>query len=261
MLDPMKYGKARGTALLNKYLPEVTPIESMNIIASLEDWEGVKEKYSGFAFQRVDWPIDTPKPNAIYGTNGRPEDIPGLLEAAKKDCSESVVLLMKTKKESVYRYDYDGGFNVLFVPGKEIVIELVGKAFDGHELTYGLATHERYTVPWGEVLFATSKNIFLYGGRVVEEQDYAKQRAERVSYLTKDCSYDLSLVEERVPMSYRALDKSLIDDLLDRIVVELYGKTEELLREAGLEVFCVQGNFVNGEVQPWEIFVPKRWAK
>lgn len=260
MTDPMKYGKARGIMLLNKFLPDVTPVANMDIISSLEDWEALKEKYSGFAFQRVDWPIGTPKPKVVYGTNGKPDNIPHLIKKAKQDCPESVVLLMKTKKDSVYRYDYDGGFNVLFDPNKEVIIELVGKAFDGHELTYGLATHERYVIPWSETLFVTSKNIASYRKYVVAPEEYAKQRAERIDYLINDCAYDSYTVNKRVPKTYQSLSGYLIDDLIDRIVFELYSKKDEL-KQLGLAKYCVQGNFVNGEVQPWEIFVPNRWAE
>ena len=35
-------------------------------------------------------------------------------------------------------YD-DEGFNVLFNMGNNVIIELVGKGFDGHEVTQGLA--------------------------------------------------------------------------------------------------------------------------
>ena len=64
-----------------------------------------------------------------------------------------VVLCMKAKEKGVHRYENDGAFNILFNMGQSIIIELVGKGFDGHELTQGLALHEYYIIPWEKVLF------------------------------------------------------------------------------------------------------------
>ena len=127
-------------------------------------------------------------------------------------------------------------------------------------MTYGLATHERYVIPWSETLFITSKNIALYRKYIVAPEEYAKQRTERIDYLINDCAYDSNIVNKRVPKTYQSLSGYLIDDLMDRIVFELYSKKDEL-KQLGLAKYCVQGNFVNGEVQPWEIFVPNRWAE
>ena len=39
MRDPMKYGKAKGIVLLQKYLPKVTPFKDIDIINTLDEWE------------------------------------------------------------------------------------------------------------------------------------------------------------------------------------------------------------------------------
>lgn len=166
--DYKKYGKVRGTSLSMDLLPEVTPICDYVVIDSIEEWKAIEANWQGFSLQRIDGPFDAKKPtSAKYGTSGRPEDIPRLLEMAKKDCPEYVLLLMKTKEASVYRYDNDGGFNVLFDFNRrnEVVIELVGRGFDGHELTSGAAMHEQYVIPWG--------------GAVVSRRDYRTQSAHR----------------------------------------------------------------------------------
>ena len=260
MPDPMKYGKARGASLLKKYLPRVTPFSELDLISTPDEWNAVKGKYGGFAFQRVDWPLEAKKPKTFYGTSGRPEDIPDLLARAQADSPDAAILLLLTKDgKKRYRYEYDGGFNVLFALGREIVIELVGKGFDGHELTYGLAVHESYTIPWDLIPWVTSKNK-LPNNVVWAQTWYPAQRKERIRYLVEDCGYNAELVEKSVPTELRSLDDSLFCDLLDNIVMEFYPYSKEAaLRRDGLELFCVQGNFVDGKIQPWEIFDPRRW--
>lgn len=273
--DYKKYGKVRGTLLSMDLLPEVTPIRKFVVIDSIEKWKAIEDDWQGFSLQRVDGPLDAEKPtSAKYGTSGRPEDIPRLLEMAKKDCPEYVLLLMKTKKESVYRYDNDGGFNVLFDFNRrnEVVIELVGRGFDGHELTSGVAVHEQYVIPWGELwsleeITEPSRRIermaeLLSGGHntyTVSPEEYTKQREERFRYLAAKCGYDPKIVESKLPTAYQLLDRKLVYDLIEKVVLELYRKSIRLFRE-GLLFFGVQGNFADGEVQPWEIFIPNRWA-
>ena len=269
------YGKSSGTHFLQEFLPNASSVASMEIIKTVEDWNAVKGEYQekGFVFYRVDYPIGTPKPNAFYGSNGRPDDVPRVLEEAKKDCPRSVILLMKMKKASVDRYDYDGGFNVLYEYKNRIIIELVSKAFDGHELTYGLAVHERYIISWDELSYLVEirrlakeqgKSIPIdmstYGGCVVTQEQYASQYAKRLEFLAGKCRYDRATVEDRLPKTYGPIDEKIIDDLMEKVVLELYRKRFELLY-AGITYGCVQGNFVNGETQGLEFFVPKRWAE
>ena len=273
--DYKKYGKVRGTSLSMDLLPEVTPICDYVVIDSIEEWKAIEANWQGFSLQRIDGPLDAKKPtSAKYGTSGRPEDIPRLLEMAKKDCPEYVLLLMKTKEKSVYRYDNDGGFNVLFDldPRGGVVIELVGRGFDGHELTSGVAVHERYVISWDGLsslektmgcnprdIKKMADRLSKYNTYTVSPEEYAKQREERFSYLAERCGYDPEIVESKLPTTYQLLDRGLVYDLIEKVVLELYRKSIRLFRE-GLLFFGVQGNFANDEVQPWEIFVPNRWA-
>lgn len=272
--DYKKYGKVRGTSLSMDLLPEVTPICDYVVIDSIEEWKAIEANWQGFSLQRIDGPLDAKKPtSAKYGTSGRPEDIPRLLEMAKKDCPEYVLLLMKTKEASVYRYDNDGGFNVLFDFNRrhEVVIELVGRGFDGHELTSGAAMHEQYVIPWGELLsleeitehsLRIERMTELLSGHntcTVSPEKYAKQREERFRYLAERCGYDPEIVESKLPTTYQLLDRKLVYDLIEKVVLELYRKSIRLFLE-GLLYFGVQGNFANDKVQPWEIFIPNRWA-
>lgn len=261
MKDPMKYGKAKGIVLLQKYLPQISPFKNVDIVSTIDEWNSVKNKYGDFVAHRVDMPIGDPRKNAVQGTSGFADSIPGLIEKVNEQSPNGVVLLMATKEQAVHRYENDGGFNVLFNMGENIIIELVGKGFDGHELTQGLAIHERYQIPWDEVLFMRDRTDLLKSGVVgktrVTQNSYAKQREERIKFLRDICHYDVDKIEEHVPQQYKLVDNDIIKWILDDVVLELM-KKQSSLRQDGLKRFGVQGNLLHGRVQPWEIFRAER---
>ena len=263
MRNPMKYGKAKGIVLLQKYLPKISPFEDVKIISTIDEWNAVKDEYGDFISHRVDMPIGTNKKNAVKGTNGFKDSIQGLIEEVNKQGSEGVVLLMRTKEPPFYRYENDGGFNIFFTLDENIVIELVGKGFDGHELTQGWAMHERYIIPWDEALFIRDRIDMLKNDSVVKARVtpkcYTKQRKERIEFLRNDCHYDIADIEKNVPEQYNLIDNEIIKRIMDDVIFELITK-QNLLRQDGLKKFVVQGNLLHGKVQPWEIFRTERWA-
>jgi len=264
MKDPMRYGKAKGIALLQKYLPKLSPFKSIDIVSNMDEWNAIKDKFGDFVPNRVDYPIGESRRNAIAGTNGFTSGMPALIESVNTQSSNGVVLLLPTKESVVIppRYEDEGGFNVLFNMGSNVIIELVGQGFDGHEVTQGLANHERYQIPWEEVLFMRNRRDMLKCSTVqkshVKPEEYAKQRQARVKFLHEDVGYDLEIVEEKIPKTYRLISEDVIEALLDDVVLELMKQTPMLLND-GLTRFGVQGNIINGTIQPWEIFRGERF--
>lgn len=263
MKDPMRYGKAKGIVLLQKYLPKLSPFKSIDIVSNIDEWNAVKDKFGDFVPNRVDYPIGESKRNAIAGTNGFTSEMPSLIESVNNQSPNGVVLLLPTKENIIVppRYEDDGGFNVLFNMGSNVIIELVGKGFDGHEVTQGLANHERYQIPWNEVLFIRSRKDMIKSSTVqkshVNPDDYKKQRQARVKFLHEVVGYDLETIEKNIPETYSFISDNTIKTLLDDVVFELMKKKELILRD-GLTRFGVQGNIIDGNIQPWEIFRPER---
>lgn len=256
MLDPMKYGKARGAELARKYFPKNVPFGKLTILETLDDWLEVKDNYGKFVLSRIDWPVGA-KTTALrtIGASGNVDDIPRLIEAAQ--AHGGVVLLMEPKNNCP-RYDYDGGFNVLFNVDHEVIIEFVGKGFDAHEITQGLAVHERYIIPWGDIPFVGCRDkLREYGGIVVNDNEYAAQRKERFGYLVDGCNYSPEDVEAGLPTSLEEINVATTLDFIANILFEAHNKRLMLLSD-GLKEFSVQGNFVNWESQPWEIYTGKR---
>ncbi|MBR6964852.1 hypothetical protein IKH83_00865 [Candidatus Saccharibacteria bacterium] len=263
MKNPKDYNKARGVMLLKKYLPEVAPFEKMAIISSAEEWETIRSQFGKFVVQRVDFPIGMSTKCSFAGTSGYPDDLPRALKMVQAENPNGVILVMDTKETTVPRYLYDGGFNAVFSTNKSVTIDFVGKGFDGGELTKGLAVHEHFEIPWKEVLFIRNRaDILRISGtfyRHVYTDKYAEQRKARVEFLIKQCGYEKELVEAHIPKNFKPLYNYLISDFMENIVVPLVTKAPEMSRVDGLKIFGVQGNFVRGKVQPFEIFIPDRW--
>lgn len=268
MKNIMDYGKAQGMLLVGEYLPKLNPFQSIDIIRTLEEWESVKSKYGQAMIHRIDYPIGRSKAkrNAVEGTNGFAESIPELISSVQKQGDNGVVLLAQTTIPSPPRYLCLGGFNILFRLGEEIIIELVGRAFDGHELTQGIACHERYCLGWNDAPFIMSRSGMARRGALqylVSPAEYQSQREARIKFLTQSCHYAPDEVERHVPELLVWLDDATIKVLIEDIVLCLRGQ-QLALRSKNLTVFGVQGNIVeiNGRVQlqPWEIFRPERWT-
>ena len=262
MKNPMDYGKAKGIVLLKKYLPQITPFQRIDLISTIDEWNNIKNKYGKFVASRVDMPIGNARQNAVKGTSGLPESIPGLIKIVNSQNNDGVVLVMETKKQAIPRYEYDGGFNISFNRGENIIIEIVGKGFDGHELTQGLAVHERYQISWSEVLFIRDRKDLLKSKAVlkycVSAENYMRQRKERIRFLIDVCHYNIDKVEKNIPEKYQMVDGNIIRSMLHDVILELM-KKQEMLKQDGLSRFGIQGNIVDGRVEPWEIFRAERW--
>ena len=261
--DPMQYGKARGIMLSQKYLPRLSPFKNNHVVSSIEEWDDIKENYGDYISHRVDMPIGNASKNAVGGTNGFTESIPELIHKVNANNPEGVVLILENKEGGIPRYENDGAFCVLFNMHENVIIELVGKGFDAHELTQGIACHERYSIPWEYILFIRNrkdiiKNRDVYKGKV-NPQEYQKQRQERIAFLTDVCGYTNSdTIEREVPETYHLLEDEIFQSLLDDIILELMKQQSSLMND-GLKRFTVQGNIARGKLQVWEMFRPDRW--
>lgn len=54
------------------------------------------------------------------------------------------------------------------------------------------------------------------------------------------------------------VDNNIIRSILNNVIFELMQK-QEMLRQDGLKRFGIQGNLIEGRVEPWEIFRAERW--
>lgn len=258
--NPMIYGKAKGIILLNKYLPQLYPYKKITIISSIDEWNQIKDKVPDRIMSRTDTKIGDTKNVRISGTSGKKEDIPKELEEIKRQNPDGVLLLLNMKTPVIPRYEEDGGFNVAFNINENVIIELVGKGFDGRELTREKAVHERYVIPWNEVLFIRDKYDMLKSKTIskyiVDDKEYKRTREDRIEFL-KEMEGDTEAIYSNVPEQYKAIDEEIIRSILNDVIFELCKRKSELLRD-GLRTCNIQGNIVDGKVVPIEIFRPER---
>ena len=58
----------------------------------------------------------------LEGSDGMLHSIPNMINEMKKQNSNSALLLLKTKEKQIPRYKDDGGFNVIFNVGQDVII-------------------------------------------------------------------------------------------------------------------------------------------
>lgn len=255
----MKYGKAKGIVLIRKYLPKLNEFNGIKIIKSIEEWEQIKDSLPDRVTTRTDTVIGDTRQVRIDGASGKIEEIPSVITQIKSQNPDGVLLLLDTKSQTIPRYENDGGFNIGFNMNESVVIELVGKGFDGREITREKAVHERYVIPWNDVLFMRNKTDLMKSRDVskyiISDEQYKQTRQERINFLSD--KEDKQEVESLIPTTYTESNDELIKNILDQIVFELYSRKNDLARD-GLRNFNVQGNIVDGRLIPWEIFRPER---
>ncbi len=195
--------------------------------------------------------------------------MPDLIRKVNREDPEGVVLILPTRNPPVPRYEYGGGFNIVFHLEHSIILEKVGPGFDGHELTRDLAVHERWQIPWSclydlESDFSEwwhSKNDASIIMWQVDDETYTKQRQTRVDFLCNECHYDRELVEKNIPKTFRSFaGTEIAHNLMTQVIYPLVRKKSVLERDE-LWVFSIQGNCVycqdeRSEPQVWELFRP-----
>lgn len=255
------YGKHEGMKLAMEYLPESSPFTDVAVVSSIEQWEQMKGGYPEEVVCRVDAPIGRASELLRLNTSGMSSEIPQILQRVQALCVDAVVLVARTKRPPVNRLHYDGGFNISFNYGKDMLIELAGPGFDGHELTYGLAVHEAWNVPWDGIMdMKRWRGQAWYSHRIVDQATYTKQREARFILLTGECGMSGYEVAANLPEEYSpTIGRTLLDALMNKIVVPLMeATTPQIMQDWGS--FSVQGNIVEAKPEAWEIFLPKRWS-
>lgn len=256
-MELSKYTKAGGIGLLAKYLPELNPFSNLIIIKSLEAWKEIEARMPDRVMCRIDNLLGKQQVK-LQNTSGKKEDIEKYINEIKTQDEDAVLLLLENKYPNIPRYESTGGFNIHFDIGNCIIMELVGKGFDGGDVTSGQAIHERYIMPWNEVLWIKDRHSLEKNSLVkyvIEKEKYSKTRETRMNTLLK-LENDTNKIEE-VPKAYMKIDSERIKDILDKIILPLYERSIELEAD-GLKRFAVQGNIHEENLIPFEICTSKR---
>lgn len=250
------YQKYDGMMLAKQYLPQVTPFQTLELVRSLADWEAIEAMLPQRVLARVDVPQGVPRKN-VLNTRGYCDDVPRLLKTAQEACPDAAVVVatilnLRTAQE---RYLSDGGFCVAFDVNRRILIELAGKGFDGHEVTQGLAIHERWDIPWRD--FGNQRLWLNRPERhgLVVDPAYDQHRRQRIEMLCDGLGCDREAVEAAIPPCYTSMAESgMFDRLMNQVIIALLSRVNCLVMLDWGSSFAVQGNFVDGRPEVWEIY-------
>ena len=253
------YKKCKGIALVDKYLPKLSPLNKMYVINSLEDWEKVEHE---FPVQMMTARCDCPK-----GVNGKlpngqtfnRDRVRGYIEEVKSAVPDAVIILEDMKSGSNERIHTQGGVNLDIQIGDHVYIDYVGPGFDCRELCTGKAAHETWNIPWNEVPFLKDSEITKYKTSEISQEEYVETAKERILFLIKAFPDRKEEILQTMPKRYNGISRQIFRDVREQVIFPLWLQHEQLLRD-GLGRFGVEVNVVeDGTLVPMEIEVPDRF--
>ena len=253
------YKKCKGIALVDKYLPKLSPLNKMYVINSLEDWEKVEHE---FPAQMMTARCDCPK-----GVNGKlpngqtfnRDRVRGYIEEVKSAVPDAVIILEDMKSGSNERIHTQGGVNLDIQIGDHVYIDYVGPGFDCRELCTGKAAHETWNIPWNEVPFLKDSAITKYKTSEISQEEYVETAKERILFLIKAFPDRKEEILQTMPKRYNGISRQIFRDVREQVIFPLWLQHEQLLRD-GLGSFGVEVNVVeDGTLVPMEIEVPDRF--
>lgn len=255
------YKKCKGIALVDKYLPELSPLNKMYVINSIEDWEKVEDE---FPIQMMTARCDCPK-----GINGKlpngqtfhRDRVRGYIEEVKSAVPDAVIILEDMKSGSNERIHTQGGVTLDVKIGDHVYMDYVGPGFDARELCIGKAVHEAWNIPWEEVPFMKDSAITKYKTTEVSQKEYIETAKERILFLIKAFPDRRDEILETIPKRYNGISRQIFRDVREQVIFPLWLQHEQLSRD-GLHNFGVEVNIVeDGTLVPMEIQVPDRFKE
>ena len=165
-----RYGKAKGYLLAKRY--NLPTYSNFFIIENEDEVQTLLDTYknqSSFCM-RSDTAIGN-IPIAVGGQNGNRETIfeyvKRINEKANELGTKGVAIIYWSDGKFCPTYETDGCFYLNYRTRKELIIDYIGKGWDGSYLSHGSACHETYVIPWEDILFLSDKNRMKYRIKVV----------------------------------------------------------------------------------------------
>ncbi len=255
-----KYGKSKGYLLAKRY-----GLPTYSNFYILESEEDVQILLSSFKNQnnfcmRSDTKIGNNRID-VNGKNGNRRTIAQymreIIEKSNKSGTKGVAMIYWNEGRFCTTYEIDGCFYLYYRTNKDLIIDYVGRGWDGSFLSHGTACHETYVIPWEEVLFFKDTNRNKYRKQIISEYAYKELRKARIEDLNTNENYSMSLEEcERiVPNTYTGIKSEYLRQVINQVIIPMYTK-EDLQKYYKEYVPIVQ--IENGKVLVPEIILPER---
>ena len=251
-----QYGKAYGTVLLQKWLPEICRTRNLYVFDGADvdefNYKKMEENLPEIFSVRADAKTGEPATLGVEGAFIAKNQLPGYIERVKKSNPNGVVLCIDTEDWTHEKINTDGAFNVYFNLGDRVTIDYLGRGFDMGAITKGKEHHEVWDFQWEEIPFikpnATMNRNRIY---LIDDEKYLESARRRIEYLLR-IGYSEEQVKGKIPRHYSPMPPSIKEKLLDEILFPLYSK-QLSLRQDRLTSFGVQGMIIGGKLFPIEM--------
>jgi len=255
-----EYGKANGFLLAQKY--NLPTFSNFFIIESEDEVKTLLYTYKNqndFCM-RSDVKIgDTPI--GVGGQNGNRETIFDFIRKVREKSNElgssGAAIIYWNEGEFCPTYEIEGSFYLDYRTQKELLIDYIGKGWDGSYLSHGSACHETYAIPWEDILFLDDNNKRQYRKKLVGQNEYDDLRAIRINELVKK-GVPREVAESSIPCVYNGINNEYFRQVINQVIVPMYD-SKELQRYYKEYIPIVQ--IEKGKVIVPEVILPERLKK
>ena len=258
-----KYGKAKGFLVAKRY--NLPTFSNFFIIENEEDVKTLLNTYkeqNDFCM-RADAKIGN-IPISVDGQNGNRETIFEYIREIKQKSDElgtkGVAIIYWNNGKFCPTYQIEGSFYLNYRTQKELLIDYIGKGWDGSYLSHGTACHESYVIPWEDILFLNDNNRIQYRKKVVSPKEYDELRMTRINDLTKPKpktkkGIPREMAESSIPYEYTGIKNEYFRQVVDQVIIPMYD-SKELQRYYKEYIPIVQ--IENGKIIVPEVILPER---
>lgn len=252
-----RYGKAKGYLLAKRYN---LPTYSNFFIIESED--EVQTLLNAFKNQNDFYMrSDTLIGNVAIGVGGKNGNRETIFEYIKKIRQKSeklgtkgAALIYWNNGKFCPSYETEGSFYIDYRTKQELIIDYIGKGWDGTYLSHGSACHETYVIPWEDILFLDEKNRIQYRKKVVDSKEYNELRRARINDLSRQ-GISKEEAEERIPDKYNGIKNEYFRQVVNQVIIPMYD-SKELQRY--YKEYIPIAQIENGKVLVPEVILPER---
>ncbi len=246
----LKYHRANDMVNILRFFEDLSPIDDLAVILDEKDYIKNRDKLTNLTSIRNGNPITQYCMKSIPVKEKNP-DILEVMRKVKKENKDGVLILFHLNTEVTERYERYAGISVAISLGRNIYIEAVGRGFDGREVLKGISCHERYSIPWSDIMCINTNNFYDYRTFLITDYEYLRSRDERINYLIS-CGIDKNILEENIPKTYTEIPDFIWSDIIKNIIKVLV-KEEDYLRSNGFEEFNLSGHTEGKRFRPWQM--------
>ena len=251
----LKYHRAKDMVNIMNFFPGLSPIDDLAVILDEDDYLKNKDKLTNLTSIRNGNPVKEHCMKSIPVKEINPDIIKTIREI-KKENNNGVLILFHLNVKPTERYERYAGISVGISLGRRILIDAVGKGFDGREVLKGISCHERYSIPWSDIRKISIESFKNYNTFIISQEDYTTSRLERIKYL-ESCGLSKEDLEKNIPKVYKEIPDFIWLDIIKNVIKPLE-KEEELLRDCNFLEFNLSGHTEEKRFRPWQMVDDKR---